>query len=43
MNRPVRRPVRLGMLTPSSNTTIEPVTAASSPACRASRALRRFR
>jgi maleate isomerase len=28
MNRPVRLPVRLGMLTPSSNTTIEPVTAA---------------
>ena len=28
MNPPVRLPVRLGMLTPSSNTTLEPVTAA---------------
>jgi maleate isomerase len=28
MNRPVRPPVGLGMLTPSSNTTLEPVTTA---------------
>ncbi|MDR3538715.1 MAG: aspartate/glutamate racemase family protein [Acetobacteraceae bacterium] len=28
MNTPIRSPVRLGMLTPSSNTTLEPVTAA---------------